>query len=100
MRGVIRVVEGDGPGGFARAHIGHAGIKVERGKVGTAHRLVLIEQQARAIDLAVVIQRLRTFEVADGFVDAVLLLLEQGGVKPRGRVMRIELLREAQFTIR
>ena len=46
MGGVVRVIEINGPTGFAGAGLNHAGIAIEIGEVGTADRAILIQQEA------------------------------------------------------
>ena len=51
----------------------------------------------RAINTPVVVQRLRFFQIANRVVDPVLLLVEQGGIKPRRRVVGIQFFRPLKF---
>ncbi len=90
MSRIIRIIVADCTGGFTHADIGHAVVAVNVGQVGPAHGAVLVEQEARAIDAAVVVQFLGLLQVAHGFVDAVLLLIQQRGVQPGRRVLGID----------
>ena len=100
VRRVVRGICADGPNRFPDTHINHAGVLVNPGQIRPAHRPVLIEQKPRAIDLAVVVELLRTLQVADCFVDPALLLLEQRGVKPSRRIIRVQLLGQFDFFVR
>ena len=97
MRGVIGVIKVHRASGFLHTHIIHAGITINGSQVGAAHRGVLIQQQARAIDAAVIVQLLGFFQFADGLVDAVLLLMQQGRIKETGWVVGIKATRQFQF---
>ena len=97
MRGGIRVIRIHRARRFTHALIHHAGVLINGGEIRLPHRAVLVEQQPRAVELAPVVQLLRALEVADGVVDLVALLVEQGGIQPRGRIVRIELLGAGQF---
>ena len=87
VRRGVGVIVGHGAGGFADAHVRHARVAVDRGQVGAAHGEVFVEQQAGAEEAAVVVEFLGGLQVANRFVDPVLLLLEQRRVKPGGRVV-------------
>ena len=52
---VIRVVAVDRARRLAHAHVGHAGIAVNGREIGAAHGAILIEQQPRAKQTAVVV---------------------------------------------
>ncbi len=97
VRGKISVVRVHSTGGFAQAHVRHAGVRVDAGEIRAPHRPVLVEQEPRAIDAAIVVQLLRFFEVIDPLVDPALLLLDQRRIEPRGWVSGIELLRQRQL---
>lgn len=73
------------------------GVLVDAGEVGAAHGLVLIEEEARAEDAAVVVQLLGLFKVLHGFIHAIVLFVEQGGVEPRRGVIGVELFGQAKF---
>ena len=100
MRGVTGVIGIHGAGRLAHAHIGEAGVLVDAGEIGAAHCAILVEQESRAVQAAVLVQGLGLFEVADRVVEPVVLLLHQRGVQPGGRVARIDLLRELDFARR
>ena len=80
---------------FGQAHVG-----IKRRAVGAAHGAIVVEQQTRAEDRAVVVQIGGAFQTADGFVEAVVLPQIQGGIKPGRRVVWIELLRQMEFLLR
>ena len=97
VRGIIRVIGTHGAAGLAQTQVGQTGVAIDAGKVRAAHGAVFVQQQLRAIDAAVVVQRLGFFEVANGVVDFVVPLVEQRGIQPRGRIFRVELFGERQL---
>src|SRR5437879_5300471 len=90
MGGVVRVIVSNRSGGFAHTDFGHAGVAVDRGEVGAAHRPVFIEQEAGAEEAAIIVALLRSLKIPNRLVDPVLLLLQQRRVKPRGGIVRIK----------
>ena len=97
MRGEVAIVGVHRARRFEHAEVAQARIIVNSRKVNGAHRAVLVEQQLRAIDRAVRIQVLRMLQIANGFVDPILLLLYQRGIQPGRRILRIELFCQIQL---
>ena len=97
MRGEIFVIRAHGARGLAHGHVIQPRFGIDPRQVGAAHGAILVQQQARAIDAAVVVQFLGFFQIAHGVVDAVVLFVEQGGIEPRGRIIGVELLGELQL---
>ncbi len=97
--GEAGVVVHDGAGGLAVAGFGHAGVAVGDGEVGAANGAVLVEQEAGAEDAAVVVEGAGVFELADGEVDLVALLVEEGGVEPGGGIVGVEFFGEAEIFV-
>ena len=100
VRGEVRVVGIHRLARFAQAHVVHAGVLVDGRKIGAAHGAVLIEQQLRAVNLSVIVALLRRLQIADGRVDAVVLLVQQRGIQPRCRVIRIKPARQLKVLFR
>ena len=59
------------------ADVFEAGITINSRQVCAAHGAVLVEQQFRSVDRAVVVEVLRLLEIIDRFVDPVLPLVQQ-----------------------
>ena len=96
---IIRVIVVHGARGFAHGHVIHAGIAVNACQICAAHGLILVEQHPRAVNRPVVVKFLGFFQIANRLVDTVLLLVQQRGVKPAGRVIRIELAGQLKFVV-
>ena len=58
----------------------------------------MVEQKTRAVDAPVVIEPDRLLHLGDGLVRLVVLLALDRGIKPRGGIVRIELLRQIDVT--
>ena len=83
----ICVIGADGLGRFVKSDLVHPRVCVGSGEIGAPDRPVLVEQQARAKQTAVVVAFNRFLQVIDRFVDPVFLLEQQRGIEPRGRVL-------------
>ena len=97
MGRVVGVIGGDGAGGLAEGNIFHAGVGVDAGEIGEADGLVLIDEETGSVEESVVVQLFGVLEIVDGFVDAVLLFLDERGVEPCGGVVGIESFGEVEF---
>ena len=97
VRRIVPIIVIHGAGRLARGDIEHAGVLIHRSQIDTAHRPVLIEQKLRAIDAAVVVQFLRFFQITNGVVDSVILLVQQGRIKPGRWILGIEVFRQLKL---
>ena len=79
------------------AELLEAEIVVDPGQADAAGRQVLVEQQARAIDRAVVVERDRLFDVAQRLDRPVLGLQADRVVEPGRRVVGVELLGDLEL---
>jgi hypothetical protein len=75
---------------FAHTDVEHARVFVDAREIGGSHRAILVEQQFRPKHAPVVIEFLGFFQIADGVVNAVLLLLHQRRIQPGCWIVRIE----------
>ena len=82
MGSEIAVVGVDGAGCLAGAPLGHAGVAIDAGEIGAARGEILFETKPGLEQAAIVVEGLGLLDVSDGFVDAILLLLQQGEVQP------------------
>jgi hypothetical protein len=71
-----------------------AQIAINAGEVGAASRQILVEQQARAVDGAVVIQFDRPLQVGQCLARLIERALGERLVQPRRGVVRVALLRQ------
>ena len=73
VAGKIRIIFGHRTRGGVAADVGETGFVIERGQIGAAHGTIVIQQHSRTERSALVVQVLRMFEVANSFVEPVLL---------------------------
>ena len=100
MGRVIPIIGVDGPGRFLGAAVEHPRIPINRGEVRASDGLVLVEQQLRTENAAVLVQCLGFLEVVDGFIDPIGLFIEQRHVQPARRIIGIQPLRQAELFAR
>ena len=92
VRAGVAGVEAQRLGRLVDAELLEAEVVVDAGEAGAARRPVLVEQLARAVDGAVVVQLDRLLQVAQRLDRPVLALQADGVVEPGRRVVRVELL--------
>ena len=85
---------------FLHAAVEHAGVTINGRQVCAAHGLVLVQQQPRAEEAAVLVQFLRILQIEDRFVDAIRLLVQQRHIEPARGIVWVEFLRQLQFLAR
>src|SRR5262249_20297859 len=95
----VPVVLGHGARGRMTAHVGEAGVLVNRGQIGAARGTVAVEQETRANWRALVVQVNGAFEVADGVVEFILLPAMKGRIEPAGGIVRIKALGEVELLL-
>ena len=90
-------IEAQRLGRLVDAELLEAEVVVDAGEAGAARRPVLVEQLARAVDGAVVVELDRLLDVAQRLDRPVLALLADGVVEPRRRILGIEPLGDGEL---